>query len=149
MCVSTPPVAPVNDNCSGAIALTASGDFATGAIVGTVSGATTVTGLTYACQTNRAEDVWYSVVVPASGRLTIETKAQTGSTMTDSVLSVFSGTCSSLTEIACDDDTGDGNFSMLTVTNQTPVQHYILEFGDMELLLQIQVNLELLLMTHL
>ena len=120
LCVSTPPVAPVNDNCSGAIALTASGDFTTGAIVGTVSGATTVTGLTYACQTNRAEDVWYSVVVPASGRLTIETKAQTGSTMTDSVLSVFSGTCSSLTEIACDDDTGDGNFSMLTVTNQTP-----------------------------
>ncbi|MEZ0006767.1 hypothetical protein ABH942_002144 [Flavobacterium sp. 28YEA47A] len=120
LCVSTPPVVPVNDNCSGAIALTPAGDFTTGAIVGTVAGATTVTGLTYACQTNRAEDVWYSVVVPASGRLTIETKAQTGSTMTDSVLSVFSGTCTSLTEVSCDDDTGDGNFSMLTVTNQTP-----------------------------
>lgn len=120
VCVGTPPPPPANDACTGAIALTPAVDFATGAVVGTVAGATTVTGLTYACQTNRALDVWYSVVVPASGTLTVETQSAPGSTMTDSVLSVFSGTCSSLVEVACDDDTGDGNFSKVTLSAQTP-----------------------------
>ena len=61
-------------------------------------------GLTFACQVNRKNDVWYTVVVPASGTLTVETDTTTGTTMMDSVLSVFSGTCGSLTEVGCDDD---------------------------------------------
>jgi hypothetical protein len=120
LCVLTPSAPPINDNCVNATVLTPSGDFNTGSIVGTLTGAITVTGLSYACQPNRTEDAWYSVVVPASGRLTIETKSKVGSTLADSILSVFSGTCASLTEIACDDDSGDDNFSMLTLTNQTP-----------------------------
>lgn len=125
-CVVTSPAQtqvacpPANDNCANAVTLTAGADFATAAIVGTTLGATTVTGLTYACQTSRAEDVWYSVVVPASGTLTLETRTTTGTTMTDTVLSVFSGTCGSLVEVGCDDDSGDDNFSKVTVTGQTP-----------------------------
>jgi hypothetical protein len=42
------------------------------------------------CQGNRLNDVWYSVVVPASGSLTIETAAETGTAMTDSVLTIYS-----------------------------------------------------------
>ncbi|NBL64277.1 T9SS type A sorting domain-containing protein [Flavobacterium sp. NST-5] len=123
VCVQTvapPPPPPANDNCAGAIALTPGPDFATNAIVGDFTSATTVTGLTYACQTNRAFDVWYSVVVPASGNLTIETKTNTGTDITDTVMSVFSGACGSLVEVDCDDDDGDGNFSLVTLTGRTP-----------------------------
>lgn len=52
-----------------------------------------------------AEDIWLSVVVPPSGTLTI-----TGlvGTMTDPVMSVYTGTCGSLTHIGCNDDGGPG-----------------------------------------
>lgn len=35
-------------------------------------------------------------------------------------MSVYGGTCSSLTQIGCDDDGGSGNFSKLSLTGQTP-----------------------------
>ena len=38
----------------------------------------------------------------------------------DSVLSVFSGTCGSLTEVGCDDDSGNGNFSKVVLSALTP-----------------------------
>ncbi|MEO8516025.1 MAG: T9SS type A sorting domain-containing protein, partial [Flavobacterium sp.] len=111
---------PANDDCTGAIGLTAGGVFADQDIIGTNVAATSATGLTYACQTNRKDDVWYSVVVPASGNITIETDTTPGTVMTDSVLSVFSGTCGTLTEIGCDDDTGNGNFSKVALAGRTP-----------------------------
>jgi hypothetical protein len=64
--------------------------------------------------------VWYSVVVPDSGSLTIETDAASGTAMTDSVISVFTGACGSLVEVGCDDDTGNGNFSKVSLTALTP-----------------------------
>jgi len=123
VCVGTtppPPAPPANDLCSAAISLTAGGAFATNPVVGTTAGATSTTGLTFACQTNRADEVWYTVVVPASGSINIETKAVTGSALTDTVLSVFSGTCQTLTELDCDDDDGDTNYSLINLTGQTP-----------------------------
>jgi hypothetical protein len=115
-----PAPVPGNDVCADATALTPGGVFADNAITGTVLGATTATGLTYACQSNRLQDVWYSVVVPASGNVTIQTAAAPGSPLTDTVLSVFSGTCGSLTEIACDDDDATNNFSTVTLSGQMP-----------------------------
>ena len=116
----TPPPAPGNDLCAGAITLTPGGTFAQNAISATVVGATTATGLTYACQTGRLQDVWFTVTVPASGNITIQTALATGSPLTDTVLSVFSGTCGTLTEIGCDDDDTTNNFSTVSLTGQTP-----------------------------
>ena len=117
VCVGTPPPAPANDDCSGAIALTAGSVFSDFAIIGSNAGATTTAGLgAFSCATSRANDVWYSVVVPASGLLNIETDTIPGTLMTDSVVSVFSGSCGSLTEIGCNDDAGNGNFSKVTLT---------------------------------
>jgi hypothetical protein len=58
-------------------------------------------------------------VVPASGKITLETDTNTGTALTDTVISVFAD-CTSTTSIACDDDTGNGNFSKLSLTGQTP-----------------------------
>jgi hypothetical protein len=106
---------PVNDRCAGAIAVTPGFDFASGAVVGTTVNASTTTGLTYDCQSNRSNDVWYTVEVPASGSITIETRRDGSSSLTDTVLSVFSGSCGSLIEIECIDDNEDDAFSTLNL----------------------------------
>lgn len=121
ICVTSPPPAPANDNCSGAVALTPGATFAQNAVVGTfVSG--TTDGSVPTCQTNANSNVWYTVTVPASGNITIETDAVTGSSITDTVLNVFSGTCGSLTAVTggCDDDNGNGNFSKVILTGEAP-----------------------------
>lgn len=122
---TTPATPPANDNCSAAQVLTPGGVFADNAVIGTTIGANTVTGLTYGCQTNRANDVWYSVVVPASGTISIETQADGASALTDTVLSVFSGVCGSLVEVGCDDDGGTGTFSLLNLTQPAGSTLYI------------------------
>ncbi|MCW3161186.1 T9SS type A sorting domain-containing protein [Chryseobacterium oryctis] len=118
ICVTTPPPPPANDVCSGAVTLTVGNNFNTNAIITSNDGATT--DGTTTCQTSRGDNVWYSVVVPASGTITIETQGVAGSGFVDTVLSVYSGTCGSLTNVACDDDSGVDNFSLLSLTGQTP-----------------------------
>lgn len=118
ICVITPASPPANDVCSGAVALTVGNNFNSNAITTSNDGATT--DGTTTCQSSRGENVWYSVVVPASGTLTIETQGVAGSGLLDTVLSVHGGTCGSLTNIACDDDSGIDNYSLLSLTGQTP-----------------------------
>ncbi len=119
ICVGTPPPPPANDDCSGAIEFTAGGTFASSPIIGTNISSTTSAGLTFNCQQNRFNDVWYTVTVPASGSLTVETDTTAGTAVTDTVLSVFTGTCGALTEVGCDDDAGNGNFSKIVLTGLT------------------------------
>ena len=118
----TPPPAPNNDECLAAIALTPGVDFAANPLTTTNIGATT-DALVPSCQANIASNVWYSVVVPASGSITIETQANGG--MTDSVVVAYSGTCDgTLTPVGCDDDGGPAGannlMSILSLTGQTP-----------------------------
>lgn len=108
-----------NDNCSGAVTLTVGSYFTTGAVTSTNVNATT-DGAAPSCSSGAAENVWFKVVVPASGKLYIETREVSGSLFDDSVLTVYSGTCGSLTEIACNDDTTVSAFSQVSLTGQTP-----------------------------
>ena len=68
----TPPPPPANDDCSGAIPLTPGNIFASNPIDGSVTSATSGTEPTNGCGSN-GPGVWYSVVVPADGIITIET----------------------------------------------------------------------------
>ncbi len=122
ICLNTPPPPPANDNCSSAVDLIVGTTFAQNAIVGTTVSSTNTPALTASClttPTNVGGNVWYKVVVPASGKITLETDTNTGTALTDTVISVFAD-CTSTTSIACDDDTGNGNFSKLSLTGQTP-----------------------------
>ncbi|WP_267405982.1 MULTISPECIES: choice-of-anchor J domain-containing protein [unclassified Chryseobacterium] len=113
---------PTNDECSGAITLTAGGSFVQNAITGNTIGASDASGLGASClfnSSNAENNVWFKVVVPASGNLTIETDAAPGSGLDDTVLSVFTD-CSSTTSIACNDDGGTDAFSKIELTGQTP-----------------------------
>ena len=64
--------------------------------------------------------MWYTVTVPASGSVSIETSEVTGSLVDDTGLAVYSGSCGSLTEVACDDDGATGYFSKIELTGQNP-----------------------------
>lgn len=62
--------------------------------------------------TGNRNTVWYSVVCPASGTLKIKTA---GSSLHNTQIAVYSGTCSSLTYVNCNDDaTGCGSSSDLS-----------------------------------
>ncbi|MGK4566731.1 T9SS type A sorting domain-containing protein [Flavobacterium sp. 3HN19-14] len=133
-CTLTSPVQnqvacpPANDSCDAPIAVTAAGDFETAAIVASNVGATHVDPSIIpapSCAANgfpaNGKDVWFSVVVPESGTLTLETGNDDG-TMTDTGLEVFSGTCDALTVIGCNDDIQIfvDSFSRVALTGLTP-----------------------------
>ena len=113
---------PDNDDCAGAIALTPGTVFESNSVVGSNAGATG-SGETPApsCSlydpadpTGFGGDIWYSVVIPADGNLTIET-VDNGGPSTDSGMQVYSGTCGALVAVECDDDDGNGAFSQVVI----------------------------------
>lgn len=119
---TTVTLPPVNDDCSSAVSLVVGGTFAQNVVTGTTVASTNTPALTASClttTTNVAGNVWYKVVVPASGNITIETDTSTGTALTDTVISVFAD-CTSTTSIGCDDDSGNDAFSKLSLTGQTP-----------------------------
>jgi hypothetical protein len=120
----TPPLPPANDDCAGAIALTPGGVFGDNDVTGTMFAATLTAGVTPSCQATDITDVWYTVEVPASGSLTIETQVNATNSLADTVIVAFSGTCGSLVEVGCDDDSGPAGandlMSVLSLTGQTP-----------------------------
>jgi hypothetical protein len=107
-----------NDECSGAIPITVSTTCSytssTNALA-TASAGVTAPG----CANYAGGDVWFSVVVPATGELDIDLQA---GVMTDSGMAIYSGTCGSLTLLDCDDDSGAGLMSNLSSTGLTPGQ---------------------------
>lgn len=120
-------VSPIsNDNCSGALPITPGGTFDDFPLNGSVLNATTSTVAIPVCPTiapGGNSDVWYSVVIPASGSITIETKVPTANPIGDSVLVVFSGTCAGpLNPLGCNDDNPLGGlYSIVTLTGQAPL----------------------------
>ena len=110
-----------NDDCSGAIALTAGGVFIDNPVVGSNLGATAseVADATIpapGCASYQGGDVWYAVTVPPSGDLIIDTNANPTGNGGDSGMAVYTGTCGALVLYDCDDDgSSDGAYSMVSI----------------------------------
>ncbi|WP_228411665.1 T9SS type A sorting domain-containing protein [Chryseobacterium sp.] len=123
ICVTSPPPPPVNNGCAGALAITPGATFSQNAITASNLGATT-DGTPQSCVTDSDNNVWFTVQVPASGNITIETAAVAGSPFIDSVLNIYSGACGSLVEVpnGCNDDivAGVERFSRVALTGLTP-----------------------------
>jgi len=129
VCVGSFPPAPSNDVCSSPVALTVGGVFADNDIDTSNAGATlssetpipTCGAFNFA---TNGKDVWYSLVVPASGTVTIETGVtSSGATGIDTVIAAYTGSCGALTQVGCDDDTSlefTYGLSLLSLTGQTP-----------------------------
>lgn len=116
--------APVNNECIDAINLTVGTDFDSQVFVANNLGSTETVGVMASCGDLNPE-IWFTVIVPTSGNVTIETRPESGSMFSDSIIAVFSGSCGALTEINCNDDNeetefGTGLFSTIELTDQTP-----------------------------
>jgi hypothetical protein len=114
-----------NDECTGATPLIVAATCTPTTVSN--AGATSSGGTTSTCDASPTgpnpitSDIWYTVVVPANGAVKVTTSAITGSLVDDTVLELYSGTCTGLTYIACNDDAGPADgFSSVTVSSQTP-----------------------------
>src|SRR5678816_4532115 len=58
----------------------------------------------------------YEVTIPASGNVVVQTSATT-SYVNDLIIQAYSGSCGTLTEIACDDN---GNHARISLTGRIP-----------------------------
>src|SRR5439155_23301757 len=85
------------NTCSAAIAMTAGKTYKIN-----TANATSTGDPTPGCQGSFGKGVWYTFTPSASGMVTVST---CGSTF-DTVLAVYTGSCGSLTPLACNDDNG-------------------------------------------
>ncbi|MBO2010674.1 fibronectin type III domain-containing protein, partial [Hymenobacter negativus] len=121
---TTLPLPPANDECTTATAIPSIGVGTCGtAVNGTNVGATasSTTGTPApGCASYSGGDVWFRLTVPANGIVQVQTDQGTGTSISDSGLALYSGSCGSLTLISCDDDSGSGAFSFIRATGLTP-----------------------------
>ncbi len=102
ICVGTPPPPPANDEPCNAITLTVAENGSCNYQNFTNQSATGTTGAPApGCANYIGGDVWFKVTVPCTGSIILDT--QTG-TVTDGGMAIYSGTCSGLTLLQCDDD---------------------------------------------
>lgn len=95
---------PANDDPCSATVLTV--DTVCTYTTGTNTDATNTSGVPApGCASYSGGDVWYTFTVPSSGSFEINTVA---GTLTDGGMAIYSGTCSSLSLVVCDDDSGPG-----------------------------------------
>lgn len=124
---------PPNDEVPGAIELIIGDTMCDGKTVATNVGATTSVEAEATCGTPEG-DVWFKVIVPSTGEVTIETSSSTGiNPISDTVMTVYSGVSGALVEVACDDDSGAGVFSLIELTGLNPGDTLFVrvwEFGD-------------------
>lgn len=85
-------------------------------------------GLNPNCANYQGGDVWFTMLVPASGNLAIETDS---GTINDTGLAIWTDTSCATPQItACDDDGGNGYYSYLLAYDLTPGSRiYIQAFG--------------------
>ena len=112
------PAIAQNDECSGAIALTAG--------VATSFDTTTATPSAgaWSCVQNGGPDLWFSYTVTAASTLTVAT---CGSSY-DTVLEVHSGPCTSLVSVECNDD-ACGTQSELQIAGALAGEVYLIRVG--------------------
>lgn len=125
--IADPPPPLSNDECIDAIPLTTTSTCSYTAYSN--SGASSSSGVpSPGCASYSGGDIWFSVVVNASGEITIDTQS---SGITDSGMALYSGSCANLTLIECDDDDSDnGLMSMITLTGRTPGETIYIRFWE-------------------
>ncbi|NVN94263.1 MAG: gliding motility-associated C-terminal domain-containing protein [Bacteroidetes bacterium] len=123
---SPPPPPPSNDECANAIYIPPATSCSYQTY--TTLDATLSTGVPApGCGTVLGADVWFSVDVPNSGKLVFDTQA---GDVTDGGMAIYSGDCSLLTLIECDDNDGAGNMPMISRTGLTPGNTIYIRFWN-------------------
>ncbi len=127
ICVSTPAPPPSNDDCAGAISLPVGTSCSP--ILYTTAAATSSAGPPApGCANFLGGDVWFSAVVPATGRIIIDTD---DAVVSDGGMAIYSGNCGALTLIECDDDdSANGLMPMIDRSGLTPGSTIYIRFWE-------------------
>lgn len=73
-------------------------------------------GFTPNCSFYNGGDLWFAVEVPESGNITVSTNQAPGSGINDTGVALWTGdSCAGLSLVACDDDSGEGYLSFVTL----------------------------------
>ncbi len=81
------------------------------------------------CSNYSDEDIWFSVVVPAGGALIIETDTIAAG-ITNGAMAVYSGHCSALTFLECDDNSGNGDMPYISLDSLNPGDTIYIRFWN-------------------
>jgi hypothetical protein len=120
------PSSPVNNECSGALTLTPGSTCVSTS--GTTQFSTASAGIPAACTgTNANDDVWYQFT--ANNSTQTITMAPVNTSM-NPVIQVFSGTCASLTQVACGNSTGVNQTETLNHTGLSSGTTYYVRVYD-------------------
>jgi len=111
---------PANDSCANATSVTVT-TTCSNPTYGYNLGASDSGVPDPGCANYSGGDIWFSITVPASGNVTIETTPGNTGSVTDTGMAVYDGDCTNLNLIECDDDdSAQGFFSMIELTGRTP-----------------------------
>lgn len=114
ICAVSIPI-PVNNDPCNATSLPVNSSCVN--VSGTNIGATDSGIPSPGCASYSGGDVWYAVVVPASGNISVVTSDNGG--IADGGMAIYSGTCGSPTLLQCNDD-GNGLLESIQLIGQTP-----------------------------
>ena len=85
-------------------------------------------GINAHCAEFNGGDVWYVLQIPPSGNVSIQTDS--GSLTDTGIAAWMAGSCEELRQMGCDDDAGNGSYSLLSFYELNPSQKlYIQVFG--------------------
>lgn len=103
ICVGTPPPPPVNDEPCNAITIDVPENGSCNFQTFSTESATTTQGVPApGCANYQGGDIWFKVIVPCSGSVTLDT--ETGD-ITDAGMAIYTGDCATaLVLVECDDD---------------------------------------------
>ncbi|MBL0355747.1 MAG: hypothetical protein IPP72_02145 [Chitinophagaceae bacterium] len=116
ICVRIPPPPPANDNPCEAIELPVNATCTYQTF--TNENASGTAGIPApGCAGYSGSDIWFKVVVPAGGAINFDSEADV---LTDGGMAIYSGSCTGLTLVSCDDNAGAGNMPKITAAGLTP-----------------------------
>ena len=121
ICVADAPIAPSNDDCAGATPLNVNSTCVS--TLGTTNGASQSQA---GCAGNADDDVWYSFVATNS----LQTIQVNPLSNIDLVFQVFSGSCGSLSSLACIDNTFTAQAEQTDVVGLVAGQTYFVRVYD-------------------
>ena len=121
LCLTELPSILPNNECINAINLDVNTGFCANPVTAVLADASSHSG-EGTCTLGQGDirpDLWYSVVVPASGDLVVETMNSGDLPFNNTAMEILEGTCGSLVSLACDDDGSVDSYSKLDLTGLT------------------------------
>ncbi|MEZ5016137.1 MAG: HYR domain-containing protein [Flavipsychrobacter sp.] len=116
ICVWDPPI-PVNNNCANAIPLTVGSACVPNNYTNRyATNETTAIAPNPSCGFYKGGDVWFTLQMPASGKLTINRQNISG---VNAQFALYSGSCGSFTQLACAQLNNTMNYNDTSIIGQT------------------------------